>query len=339
MYQLNDKIMNLIKKEAKGKKYLKLNIGVLIGDQTILKTFGETREIEYESNIYEIGSITKTFTASLLAKYAFENKVQLNDSIQKYIPDLDSGKYYPTLKRLATHTSGYTEYQFNTWSSIKMFADTLFKRFKMLQENPLCMDYNKMLQDIRKNQMKNKDYKCSYSNFGISVLGYVLGVVSGLGYWDTMNDFIKNELKLTNTFLGTIAGKNLNGFSPKNNNWGNWAWDEHNMVVPAGALSSTLEDLLQYAKMNINEEKEYFALCHKKSASMNIQCDMGLGWWLNRKDNNTVLHGGTTGCFDTFLGFNKEKKVTVAFLPNYRWGLTSQLKVGSMILNDVQKYV
>ena len=339
MYKISAKIMNLIKKTSKSKKHLKLNIGIMIGDNTVLKTYNENEEIEFEDNIYEIGSITKTFTATLFAKYVCENKIQLNDSIQKYIPELDPVKYYPNLKSLATHTSGYTEYQFSTWSSIQMLADTLLKRFKMLQENPLYMDYNKMIQDIKKNQMKDRAYKCAYSNFGISVLGYVLGVVSGLGYWDTMNDFIKNELKLSNTYLGTIAERNLNGFSPKNSNWGNWLWDKHNMIAPAGALSSTLKDLLSYAKMNMYEEKEYFALCHKKSTNWNIMCDMGLGWWLSKKDNNTVLHGGTTGCFDTFLGFNKEKKVAVAFLPNYRWGYTAQLNIGSMILEDVQKYV
>jgi len=52
-----------------------------------------------------------------------------------------------------------------------------------------------------------------------------------------------------------------------------------------------------------------------------------------------VMHGGTTGCFDTFLGFDKEKKIAVAFLPNYKWGFASQLVIGPMILKDIQKYM
>ena len=105
MYQLGTKTMDLIKKEAKGKKYLKLNIGIVIGEQKFLKTFDENGEIEFENSVYEIGSITKTFTTSLLAKYVHENRIQLSDSISKYFQELDPDKYYPTIKRLATHTS------------------------------------------------------------------------------------------------------------------------------------------------------------------------------------------------------------------------------------------
>ena len=338
MYQFERKTMNLIKKASKGKKHLKLNIGVMIGDQTIIKTFGENDEIEYENNIYEIGSITKTFTTSLLAKYIQENRIQLSDNINKYISKLDSDKYYPSLKRLATHTSGYTEYQFSTWDSIKMLADTLLKRFNMIKENPTMLDNDRMLKDIQQNRMKDKDYKFNYSNFGISVLGYVLGIVSGMGYWDAMEDFLKNELRLPNTYLDTLPDKNLNGFSPKNENWGNYKWDKNNLVAPAGALSSTAEDLLAYARMNMYDEKDYFALCHQKYAVMNKQYDMGLGWLIDKK-NNIVMHGGTTGCFDTFLGFDKEKKIAVVFLPNYRMGLGLQMVIGPMILKDLQKCV
>lgn len=54
MYQFDTKIMDLIKKTSQGKKFLKLNIGVMIGNQAIIKTFDENGEIEYENNIYEI---------------------------------------------------------------------------------------------------------------------------------------------------------------------------------------------------------------------------------------------------------------------------------------------
>lgn len=63
--------------------------------------------------IYEIGSLTKTFTASLLFKAISEGKVNLEDSIDKYL-NLPAKDYYPTIKRLITHTSGYKAYYFET---------------------------------------------------------------------------------------------------------------------------------------------------------------------------------------------------------------------------------
>ena len=62
-----------------------------------------------EEHIYEIGSITKTFTSSLLSKAISEGKVSLDDSIDTYL-DLQKKDYYPTIQRLVTHTSGYKGY-------------------------------------------------------------------------------------------------------------------------------------------------------------------------------------------------------------------------------------
>lgn len=91
MYQINSKTLNLIKKSCKGKKHIKLTIGLLAGKDTMLKVYDESGEIAPEpAYTYEIGSITKIFTASLLSKFVFENKMSLTDSIKKYIPGLDT---------------------------------------------------------------------------------------------------------------------------------------------------------------------------------------------------------------------------------------------------------
>jgi len=108
MFEISSEIQSLIKKTCKGKKHIKLTIGYVLDGEKTVKVFNENGEIKNESYIYEIASITKTFTASLLAKYIHENKMSLDDSIQKYFVGLDADKYYPTLKRLATHTAGYS---------------------------------------------------------------------------------------------------------------------------------------------------------------------------------------------------------------------------------------
>jgi hypothetical protein len=96
-----------IKKACKGKRHIKLTIGYIFDGEKKIKVFNENGEIENEGYTYEIASITKTFTASLMAKYIHENKMSLDDSIQKYFAGLDEKKYYPTLRRLATHRAGH----------------------------------------------------------------------------------------------------------------------------------------------------------------------------------------------------------------------------------------
>ena len=75
MVEISDKTLGLIKKTCKGKKHLKLTVGYLTGNDSVIKIYNENGEIDScEKYYYEIGSITKTFTSSLLSKYVFENK-------------------------------------------------------------------------------------------------------------------------------------------------------------------------------------------------------------------------------------------------------------------------
>ena len=189
---------------------------------------------------------------------------------------------------------------------------------------------------MEKNKLKDADYSWKYSNFGISLIGYALGIVSGRGYWDTMNEFVQNELGLSDTYLGA-SNNNLQGYDRKNNDCGNWEWDKDNLMSPAGAISSTADDLLKYAKINIDEDKPYLSLCHKKHGNGNKKYDMGLGWWLLKKNNHVILHGGGTGCFSSFLGIDKEKKVASVVLANYRLGMNDDEKIGITLLESLQK--
>jgi len=107
----NNIIFDKVKEFIKNKEHLKLTIAFISNDETTIKTYNSLGEINSpQTYIYEIGSITKTFTTSLLAKYVAEGKMSLDDSIAKYIEGLPAEQYYPNLRRLATHTAGYSPF-------------------------------------------------------------------------------------------------------------------------------------------------------------------------------------------------------------------------------------
>ena len=338
MFEISGETARLIKKTCKGKKHLKLTVGYLTDNNSIIKIYNENGELDSSIKYhYEIGSITKTFTASLLSKYAFENKLSINDSIQKYIEELREDEYYPTFLRLATHSSGYSaSLPLNKWEYFNLILGLINGGGDMNKNNPLNMDLNKMKMLMDKNRLKDVDYSWKYSNFGMSLIGYGLGIVSGRGYWDTMNDYLQNELGLRDTYLGT-TNNNLHGYDQKNNDCGNWKWDKDNLISPAGAISSSADDLLKYAKINICEDKPYLSLCHKKHGNGKKKYDMGLGWLLLKKNNNVIWHVGGTGCFSSFLGIDKEKEVASVVLANYRLGLNDDENIGFSLLESLQK--
>lgn len=334
MSQFDSSILSLIKKNCKGKQHIKLSVGTLANGEKKIHVFNETGEIKNDNDIYEIGSITKTFTTSLMAMNIFNGEMSLDDSIQKYISDLNLSDYYPSLERLATHTAGYASHLPNSsWESTKMMMGLIFTGSVNKGKMPFRLDFEKMKHLLQKNKVHDKEYSFQYSNFSIALIGYAVGVVSGRGYWDTMNDFLANELGLKHTYTGTCKDKNLQGFDGRNRPCGNWIWN-NDLVAPAGDISSTADDLLTYADINMNEKRPYLSLCHEKYASTKNH-DMGLGWRLNKDANHVLWHMGGTGSFSSYLSFDKHKKLGCVVLSNYR--IDPMNKIGKSVLEYLQR--
>ena len=161
---------------------------------------------------------------------------------------------------------------------------------------------------------------------------YVIGITSGQGYWDTMGDFLTNELNLKHSYTGTYPDKNIRGYNSNNIDIGNWIWDK-DLTAPAGDISSTADDLLEYARINMYEEKPYLALCHQKHMESK-KLDMGLGWIMTKDKNPILWHNGGTGAFRSYLGIDKQKKCASVVLSNYF--LLSTDKIGLTVLKQLQ---
>ena len=333
---IDPQTMDLIQKTCKKREHVKLTVGMLADGKKTVRVFDESGETDNNDYVYEIGSITKTFTAMLLSKFVLENRMSLDDSIAEYVPGLKDGQYYPTLRRLATHTAGYSAYYpLGKREVLKLFIDMAFGLNQGVI--PFELDRAALQASVQRKALLNKDYKWAYSNYGFALIGYAIGVVSNQGYWSTMNGFLSKELGLKNTYLGICEGRNLHGYSTRNKDCGNWDCDEHNLFSPAGCMSSSADDLLSYAKLNIFEEKPYIPLCHEKHADGGKKKDMGLAWFLGKDDNSIMYHEGGTGAFSSFLVFDKTRELASVVLANHRLGITSDRDIGLSVLKNLQR--
>lgn len=319
--KFSKKTTELLKKAVSKRPKIKLTIGIFKDGETIYKLFDTNGEIPYVSHKYETGSIGKVFTTSLLAKYVEEGKMDLNDSVAKYMPELDERKYYPTLKRLATHTAGYPlRYPM---SRGEMFTVV----FKQLTAQPikaeiyLQSDYEKLIRLTKEANLQDKDYKWAYSNFGMGLLGYAISCAAGKNYWDLMSDYMRDDLGLKNSVMGTNMPGILPGYDAKNRNVGNWSLGKEDYITPAGNITSNAEDMLEFAKLNIEENPSHLKLCHTLYDLKSKHSNMGLGWWIDYKNPNIYYHGGNTDGFASMLAFDKKKRVAVTILTNTRFYL------------------
>lgn len=314
---------------TKDNKNAVITVGIIQNNKLDYKVYGENGiQLPHEKHIYEIGSVTKTFTTSLLCKAISEGKVSLDDHIDKYL-NLDKKNYYPAIRRIVTHTSGYRGYYFET----PMISNFLNNENSF---NQISQDM--FLKRIGKIDLCDSDYSFKYSNFGMAVLGIVLEQIYGKDYTSLMNAYISDDLGLINTKISDGSG-DLDSY---------WKWSKSDAYIPAGALLSDITDMMQYVKIHMDEKPDYLAMAHKVLAEVNattagygkmgIRMDaVGAGWMIDH-ENNIIWHNGGTGDYNSYIGFDKKNQIGVVILsnlpPNYRIPATV---MGVEILTSLQK--
>ena len=106
-----------------------ITVGIIKDGRMSYKVYGENgRELPDELHTYEIGSLTKTFTAALVNRAILEGKINIDESIEKYLL-LPAGNGYPTIRELLTHTSGYKGFTIFTQITDLAFPFFLQSRF------------------------------------------------------------------------------------------------------------------------------------------------------------------------------------------------------------------
>lgn len=330
-YQLS-KIPELSFKETleyttKENKNAVITVGIVKDGDISYTVYGENgEELPSALHTYEVGSLTKTMTSALISKAIDEGKISLDDTIDMYL-DLSEGKHYPTIIQLLTHTSGYKAYYFET-PMIKSFFTGRNDFYEITDEM--------VLNQIKKINLKNKEYSFNYSNFGYATLGLVLEDVYDTEYTDLLNEYMKKELGLTTTMISDSSG-DLSNY---------WDWKDGDAYMSAGAVTSNIVDMLSYLELQI-KEKGYFKRCHeslmkikastKSYEEMGIRMDEIAMAWIVDKDNNIIWHNGGTDDYNSYMGFNVETQTGVVILsnlsPSYRIPATV---LGVKLLNEIQ---
>ncbi len=279
-----------------------ITVGVIKDGEISYKVYGENKkELSPKKYTYEIGSLTKTFTAMLINKAINDDKIDIDSTIDKYLP-LSEKNNHPTIKQLLTHTSGY-----KSWYFARPMISNFFKR----RNDFYGITKEMVLSKANKLNCKNSSYPFKYSNYGYAVLGLVLESVYNTDFKKLMNDFIHDELGLKDTYI----------FDKNKDLQKSWDWKETDAYLSAGAITSNITDMLKYAQiMLLGNEcikclKKINALS-KSHKMMDINMDkIGMAWLIDEK-NSVVWHNGGTGNYNSYLGFNPEQKIAVVILSN-----------------------
>lgn len=298
----------LIQEALAGREDACVTVGVIKDGQTAFDVYGPDGQIlEQKEYVYEIGSITKTMTAALIARAIQEDRLQLTDTVDQYL-ELPEGKVYPTIESLLTHTSGLEE-EYYEWSMLSYLIHPEENPFQGITKEIILEEYQET--DLE----EGKAYEFSYSNYGFALLGLVLEEIYGTDYTSLADAYLRNELDMKDTHVS----KGDTDFD------GSWVWNAGDAYISAGAVVSDITDMLAYAEAQLDGDGAA-GLCHqplkqadgsdpwKRLEGLCVD-EIGMGWMIDN-EHGFIWHNGATGMHTSYLGFCPEKQTAVVVLSN-----------------------
>lgn len=264
-------------------------------------------QLDNSSSVFQIGSITKVFTSSLLAHLALEKQLKLTDSIQKFF-DFSLKNTAITLEQLATHTSGLPRLP----SNLNLTTVDLKDPYSSYSEEDLKFY---LTSEMKSSTDEQPTY--DYSNLGAAVLAKALENASAKTYSQLLSEKIVEPLEMKQTSLvGDYSYNNLvQGLDAQGNSTPVWDMGE---FEGAGELLSTTEDLSKFVKAHFEDKDNAYSLTTLPSFMVNSNLRLGLGWHiLKATDGNDLFwHNGGTGGFSSSVFMITETQQAVIILSN-----------------------
>lgn len=263
-------------------------------------------------SVFEIGSITKTFTGVLLADMVARGEVSLRDPASRYLPAhvrMPSwGERGITLLDLATHRSGLPQMPDNGDSSSpgdRSAGYGVEDLYEFLSGHEL---------------RRAPGEEAEYSNVGFGLLGHLLERASGQSYEDLVKERILEPLGMHMT--GVTPSGELAAWHTKGHTRSGGEAPRFNALtlVGAGGLRSTPADMLRYLEANIGtptSDIEHAMRAAQEMRSPFGEGGIGLGWQSVDHDGRTLItHGGSTAGYGARIAFDPERGLGVVRLAN-----------------------
>ena len=285
-------------------------------DTLLLRSYGKA-DVEWNvplpvDAMFEIGSITKQFTAVALLQLRDEGKLSLDDDITKWLPDFDTRGNKLTLRRLLDHTSGIkglTEMpEFGNLASNGRYprdsAYALIKRYPF--------------------EFKTGEAQI-YNNSAFWLLGLVVEKASGMSYEDYIEKKLFAPLGMKRSMYCNSAEnveRRAHGYQVQNGVIRRAPTNVHTWPLSAGSLCSTAGDLVTWLKAlhggKVLSPTSYTEMTtgSKLNDGTPLRYGMGIGVGKDVRDLNVIGHGGGIAGFTSEASWYPDAQAAVVVLMN-----------------------
>ena len=279
----------------------------------------ETNQPVTPSTLFQIGSITKVFTATLVMTLVDEGRLDLDEPVATYLPDLQlvdpEAQRTITLRHLLSHTSGVEGDRFE--DSYGIGDDALTKRLAAFQDH---------------RQLTPPGELWAYCNSGFYLAAAVIERILGTTYEAAMRERVFEPLELSRSFLFAheaitypvaVGHNQAPGDEPEIAR----AYPLPRFANGAGAIISTVEDLVSFAAFHMDDGRIDGKQVLSEAAVRQMQAEQtraanfaeayGIGWAIYRDNGVRVIgHGGSTNGFRASLILVPSERFALALLTN-----------------------
>jgi CubicO group peptidase (beta-lactamase class C family) len=316
-----------------------LEVGVLLPDGSVQAYgYGSVSDgglaVAPDANtIFQVGSISKLFTASVLELLLQEGEINPSDTAREILPstiELSADLGEITLYQLATHTSGLPREPV-TLNQFKFFINYEFTGKNLYG----YMDKAWLTEYLKTTKIKHEPHKFKYSNIGYALLAYLIQARAGEPFQDLVTEKLFTPLDMKDTVFSLSDeqhGRQAVGhvgdqpyFMKRNTPLKPWEMGE--VMAPSGGVYSTVNDLLIYAKHTLAVgDAPLDRILHETTEPRVNQQDgemAALGWTISESGGDhtriTYKHGMTAG-YSAYIGMDMAKKIAVVVLCNaFNW--------------------
>lgn len=295
-----------------------LVVGLLENGETRIVTVGKSggpgeRPLD-GATVFEIGSVTKVFTTTLLADMARRGEVRLDQPVAELLPRSvkvpAKGDTLITLLDLATQHSGLPRLPSNLAPKdpANPYADyTVDRLYDFLSHHTLTRAPGAVYE---------------YSNLGMGLLGHALARKAGKSYEAVLTERVLKPLGMNDTRITLTADMKARlaaGHDPAGAVVGNW---DFAALAGAGALRSTAADMLRFIAANLDSNATPTSAdlreTHRpRHTAGGPNVSIGLAWHLLHSFGaEIVMHNGGTGGCRSFVGYDPARRVGVVVLSN-----------------------
>ncbi|XOB62088.1 serine hydrolase domain-containing protein [Campylobacterota bacterium DY0563] len=313
-----NKIDNYIKAVQEKVDIPTISIGIIKENSLIYKKNYSKNNVDTKSLFY-IGSLTKSFTALAIMQLVEEGKIDLNNSINKYLPWFKLKDYSNTSKitieTLLNQTSG-----FSTYDGLKNFDDW--------DNSDLALE--KTIRSLKDSTLISKPSTVfHYSNVNYQILGLIIEKVSGLSYNEYLTKNIFQKLDMKNSYA-SLESMDINLMSQGHRVWFgksiNATFPFSKVMLPAGYIISSVEDMSKYIIAQLNngryKNNQVFSpsiIKQLQTPSATIEKDKtyyGYGWFINKDVEFKLSHLGIVPGYTSAMIIYPKEKFGVVVLTN-----------------------